>query len=162
MNWLDTIILIVMASGVLLGFRIGIIKAVLSLAGLIAGIFLAGRFYLTLAGWLSFILQTGIAKVVSFTIILIGTTVVASLLARLLRWAASKVMLGWAERFGGAVLGLMLGSILCSAILATWINFLDANSAINESRLAAILLDRLPAVLALLPPEFDAVRFFFK
>jgi len=160
MNWLDIVIIVAIAIAILIGLRIGIIKAVLSLAGLIVGVILAGRYYVPFSEWLSFIPQASVAKIVAFAIILIGVMVIAGVLASLLKWAASAIMLGWVNRLGGAVFGLFLGAIFCGALLAIWVKFFDI-AAISESNLAAILLDRLPMVLALLPDEFDAVRSFF-
>ena len=162
MNWLDIVILVVVASATFLGLRIGIIKAALSLAGLIVGVILAGRYYVPLSAQLSFIPQAGVAEVVAFVIILIGVMVIAGVLAGLLRWVASAVMLGWVNHLGGAVFGLVLGAILCGALLAVWVKFLGIAGIISESTVAAVLLDRFPAVLALLPDEFDAIRSFFR
>jgi len=161
MNWLDIVIIVAIAIPTFIGLRMGIIKASLSLAGLIVGVILAGRYYVLLSQQLSFIPQAGVAKVVAFAIILIGIMVVASVLARLLKWAASVVMLGWVNQLGGAVFGFGLGAIFCGAILAIWVKFLGAG-AIAESGLAAVLLDRFPMVLVLLPHEFDAIRSFFQ
>ena len=162
MNWLDIVILVVAAITTFLGLRIGIIKAALSLAGLIVSIILAGRYSVPLSEQLPFIPQADVAKVVAFAIILIGLMVIASVLAKLLKWAASAVMLGWVNRLGGAAFGLVLGALFCGALLATWARFLGVAEIINDSNLAVILLDRFPVVLALLPDEFDAIRSFFR
>ncbi len=161
MNWLDIVILVTIAIFTFLGFRIGIIKAFLSLAGLIVGVILAGRFYVPLSEQLSFIPQATAAKIVAFAIILIGVMLIAGVLALLLKWAASVMMLGWVNRVGGAVFGLLLGAIFCSAFLAIWVRYFGIDGAVAESSLATILLDRFPVILALLPGEFDAVRSFF-
>jgi len=87
--------------------------------------------------------------------------VIAGVIARLLKWAVSVTMLGWVNQLGGAIFGLVLGAVFCSAVLAIWVKFLGAG-AIAESGLATILLDRFPMVLALLPSEFDAIRSFFQ
>tara|TARA_B100000315_G_C14425699_1_gene517722 strand:- start:243 stop:731 length:489 start_codon:yes stop_codon:yes gene_type:complete len=162
MNWLDIGILVVIVIPAFLGLRIGIIKAVLSLAGSTVGIVLAGRFYIPLSEQLSFIPQAGMAEVVAFAIILTGIMVIAVVLAKLLKWATSAVTLGWVNHLGGAAFGLILGALLCGALLATWIKFLGIAEIISESTLAIVLLDRFPAVLALLPEEFDSVRSFFQ
>jgi len=163
MNWLNIVIIVALAISTFLGLRTGIIKAVLSLAGLIVGVILAGRLYIPLSEQLPFIPQAGAAKVVAFAIILIGVMVIAVVLARLLKWAASVMMLGWVNHLGGAVFGLALGAIFCSALLAIWVKWLDIGSAtITESIVAAILLDKFPMILALLPDEFDAIRSFFQ
>ena len=162
MSWLDLVIIIAIGITTLMGLKIGLIKAVLSLAGVIVGVILAGRFYLPLAGQLTFIPQATVAKVVAFAIILIVVVIIAGVLATLLKWAASLMMLGWVNRLGGAAFGLLLGSIFAGALLATWVRFLGAGQTISDSALAALLLDRFPMVLALLPQEFDAVRSFFQ
>ncbi len=162
MNWLNIVLVVVLAVGAFLGLRTGIIKAVLSLAGLIVGVILAGQFYVPLAEQLSFIPQAGVAEVVAFAIILIGVMVIAVVLARLLKWAASVVMLSWVNHLGGAIFGLALGAIFCGALLAIWVKWLGVGSTITESIVAAILVDKFPLILALLPDEFDAIRSFFQ
>lgn len=161
MNWLDIVIIALIAIPTLIGLKIGIIKAALSLAGVILGTILAGHYYAALAEQLTFISQANLAKIAAFAIILIGVMLIASVLAAVLKWVVSAVMLGWVNRVGGAVFGFLLGAIFCGALLAIWANFLGTG-AITSSGLATLLLDRFPMVLALLPEEFDAVRSFFQ
>ena len=161
MSWLDIVIIVVVIIATFWGLRIGIIKAVLSLAGLIVGVILAGRYYVPLSEQLAFIPQASIAKIAAFAIILIGIMVIAGVLARFLKWTASILLLGWVNRLGGAVFGFVLGTILCSALLAIWVKFFGIAGVISESSLTAILLHYFPMVLALLPHEFDVVHSFF-
>jgi len=163
MSWLDLVVVVVLAVGAFLGLRIGVIKAVLSLAGVIVGVVLAGQYYAGLADVLPFFSETSsAAKIVAFAIILIGVMVIAAVAARFLKWAASAMMLGWVNHVGGAVLGLVLGAIFCGALLAIWVKWLGAGDTITGSMIAPILLDKFPMVLGLLPDEFDAVRSFFQ
>jgi len=162
MNWLDIVIIVVIGVSAFLGLKAGLIKAVLVLAGLIVGVFLAGRYYVPLSEKLAFIPQDNAAKIVAFLIILVVVMIIARLLASLLGKLASIVMLGWINRIGGAIFGLVLGAFLCGALLAIWIKYFGVAGVILDSRLALILLDRLPAVLALLPKEFEAIRSFFQ
>ena len=161
MNWLDIVIIVLIAIPTLIGLKIGIIKAALSLAGVILGTILAGHYYAALAEQLTFISQANLAKIAAFAIILIGVMLIAGVLAAVLKWVVSAVMLGWVNRLGGAIFGFLLGAIFCGALLAIWANFLGTG-AITSSGLATLLLDRFPMVLALLPEEFDAVRSFFQ
>jgi len=161
MNWLDILIIVVIAVSTFLGLKIGIIKAVLSLAGTIVGVILAGRYYVPLSEQLPFISQASMARGVAFAVILIGVIVIAALIAWLLKWAASTVKLGWVNYLGGAIFGLLMGAIVCGAILAIWVKFFGPAGAIAESSVATILVGRFPVVLALLPDEFDAIRSFF-
>jgi len=162
MNWLDIVIIVAVVVPTIIGLRTGIIKAALSMAGMVLGVILAGRYYVLLSAQLTFLPSDGIAKIVAFVIILAGVVIVAIILSHLLERAVSMMLLGWVNRLGGAAFGLMLGAVLCSVLLATWIKFLGPASAIVESNLAMLLLDRFPLVLALLPGEFDAIRSFFQ
>jgi membrane protein required for colicin V production len=161
MNWLDAVIILALAVATFLGFRTGVIKAALSLAGLIVGIILAGRYYVPLSEHLSIIPSDSAARVAAFIIILIAVGLLAALLAQLLKWVTSAIMLGWVDRLGGAIFGLLMGALFYSVLLAVWVNFLGMSGPIVESSLANILLSRFPIVLALLPDEFDAIRSFF-
>ncbi len=162
MNWLDIVLLVAIALATVAGLGIGIIRAALSLAGLIFGIVLAGHYYIPFSQVLDAVLQSDVAKVVAFAIIFIAVMVAAAFLAMFLRRGASAIKLGWADRLGGAVFGLAMGAIFCGGLLAIWVKFFGSAEAITQSTLARLLLDRLPMVLALLPDEFDAVRSFFQ
>jgi len=145
-----------------IGVRKGIIKIVLILAGLVVGIFLAGRYYMPFSQHLTFIHQASLAKVAAFAVIFIGVMVIAILLARLLKGAASVMMLDWANRLGGGIFGFVLGALFCGALLAMWVKFLGMTGAIAESTIAPILLNQFPRVLVLLPGEFGTIRSFFQ
>jgi membrane protein required for colicin V production len=162
MNWLDIVILVVVGIATFLGLKIGIIKAALSLAGVIAGVILAGRFYEPLAEKMTFIQQANVAEIVAFAIILIGVMLIAGILAAFLKKVVSVVMLGWVNHLGGGIFGFVLGAILSAALLAIWGKFFDVADIISHSGIAAVLLDYFPAVLTMLPEEFDTIRSFFE
>jgi len=161
MNWLDIVLLVALAIPTFIGLKQGLIKSVLSLIGLIIGVILASNFYEALGSRLGFIPNPDIANITAFILILVGVLVIATILARLLKFIVSIVMLGWVNYLGGAVFGLLLGAILWGAILAIWVKFLGTE-LITESLVASVLLDKFPLVLALLPGEFDAIRSFFQ
>jgi len=162
MNWLDIVVIVLIAIPTVIGLGRGLIHAVLSLAGVIVGIILAGQFHAALAERLTFIAQLSIANVVAFAIIIIGVMIIALIIASVLKWIVTTVMLGWINRLGGAVFGFFLGAIFCSALLAIWVKFLGVEGAVADSVIAPLLLDRFPMILALLPGEFDGIRSFFQ
>ena len=162
MNWLDIVIIVLIGIPTLIGLKVGVVKSILSLAGVIIGVILAGQYHNALAEQLTFISQANIAKIVAFALILLGVMLIASVAASLIKWVISAVMLGWVNQLGGAIFGFILGAIFCGALLAIWAKFLGAEGAIAESALALLLLDRFPLILALLPAEFDAVRSFLQ
>ena len=130
MSWLDIAVIVILGIATLIGLKIGIIKAVLTLVGVVIGVILAGRFYVVLAEQLTFIPQETLARVVAFAIILGVVVLIASIVAGVLKWIASIILLGWLNRLGGALLGLIMGSILCGALLAMWTKFLGISDPI--------------------------------
>jgi membrane protein required for colicin V production len=161
MNWLDIILLLAFILATFIGFRWGMIRVVLILAGLILGVFLAGRFYSSFADWLHIGNDTA-AKILAFIIIFIAVVAAAVVLAFLLRKTIATIKLGWADRLSGAILGFIAGAVICGALLALFAHFFDIEGTVGQSWIASVLLDRVPALLALLPDEFDSVRDFFE
>jgi membrane protein required for colicin V production len=161
MNWLDIAIIIIAIFFGLLGLRNGIIKSVFGFGGLIAGIFLAGRYYQPLAVLLS---PSGAdwSNIAAFAIIIVATVVVASLLGWLIARLASMTPLGLADRIIGFILGIGAGSILFAAILAAVAKYIPSTAGIiSHSTLAKILIEQIPLLLALLPDEFNFISNFF-
>jgi membrane protein required for colicin V production len=161
MNWLDIVIVILAAISVFSGLKSGIVKALFTVVGVIVGVVLAGRFSDALGGAMTFISNPGIAKAVAFAVILIAVLIIATIAARLVHWALSKILLGWIDHLGGAVLGLLMGCIFCGAVLTMWIKFLGFGDTFDNSLFAGFLINSFPIVMGFLPAEFDSVRSFF-
>ena len=143
-----------------LGLRRGAVKAVFSVAGLVCGIVLAGRYYQALAG----ILSTGgvtWAVIAAYVIILVTTLIIASVVGSFIARLAHIVMLGWLDKLIGFILGALVGSMLCAALLAIVSKLPGTEGAIAHSIMAKLLMERIPLLLALLPDEFDFIRGFF-
>ena len=162
MNWLDIVIAIILVINLFVGLRAGLIKMVISFAGLILGIFLAGRYYQALGDKLTFISSDKVAGIVAYVIILIVVMIVAAIIAWLLSKLVSAIMLGWLNHLGGAIFGLITAGIFVGAILAIWAKYGGGGNIIGNSLIGRFLLDKFPMVLALLPGEFGTIRSFFK
>ena len=163
MNWLDIVIIILLVIQFFTGLTTGLLRGLLSLIGLVAGIILAGQFYTQLAGALTFIHDERWADVAAFAIILLVVWIIGLLLGSLLHKAVKAVMLGWLDTLLGALLGVVIGAVFIAALLAVWVEFFGGDPVITGSVMATFLLDRFPIVLGLLPGSFgDTVRGFFK
>ena len=161
MNWLDIVIIVVAVLLGLVGLRQGIIKTVFGIAGLIGGIVLAGRYYSGLAALLSPAAATW-TNIAAYAIILIATLIVASVVGWLVAKLVHFAMLGWLDRLVGFLLGVVVGGLLCAAILAIVSMYYPATEAvIGQSGLARFVMEQIPLLLALLPKEFDFIRDFF-
>ena len=161
MNWLDIVIIVVAVLLGIVGLRQGIIKTVFGIAGLIGGIVLAGRYYGGLAALLSPSGATW-ANIAAYAIILLATLIVASVIGWFVARLVHLTILGWLDRLVGCVFGVIIGSLLCAAVLAIVGKYYPGTEAvISQSVIAKFLMERFPLLLALLPDEFDFIRDFF-
>jgi membrane protein required for colicin V production len=124
------------------------------------GVILAGNYAGPLADKLTFISDPRAANIAAFVFIMVAVMIAAGLLAFLLKKVADIVLLGWINRLGGAVLGLLLGLVFIAAILTMYVKYMGLNGTIEDSWMAVFLLDKFPIVLGFLPAQFDSVRNF--
>ncbi|MCL1885787.1 MAG: CvpA family protein [Dehalococcoidia bacterium] len=160
MNWLDTLILVTLAAGVIGGLTIGIVRSLVNLVGLLFGIFLAGRCYETVGHWLVFIDNTSVANTVGFVLIVLVVMIIAGIICALLRKWMSTVFLGCLDRLLGGIVGLFIGAMSWGALLVLWVEYFN-NDAVSSSLVAEFLLDKFPLVMTLLPSNFDGIKNFF-
>jgi membrane protein required for colicin V production len=139
----------------------GIIKTLITLAGLIIGIILAGRFYTLLGAQLTFISQIAIANIVAFVIILMVVLVIAGIISFILSHAVKAILLGWLDHLLGGIFGAIMGIITVSALLAVWVRWFGSSDFITGSSFAVALLSYFPFILSLLPSDFGSIRNFF-
>jgi membrane protein required for colicin V production len=161
MNWLDIVIIVVAVLLGLAGLRQGIIRTVFGIAGLIGGIVLAGRYYDELA---AFIFPAGApwANIAAYAIILLATLIVAGVVGHFVAKLVHFAALGWLDRLVGCVLGVVIGGLLCAAVLAIVGKYYPgAEAVISQSVIARFLMEQFPLLLALLPADFDFIRDFF-
>jgi membrane protein required for colicin V production len=164
MNWLDIAIIIIVLIPTYIGFRRGLIGTVIPLLGIILAIVFAGIFYDSVAGWLSGWLDSqSQANIVGFIIIFTLVLLASMSVAFLLRSFLSLLLLGWLDKLGGFVFGLLIGAVFSSVLLSIMSKFFASTveETVADSALASFFLDKLPFVLLLLPNEFDSVRQFF-
>jgi membrane protein required for colicin V production len=144
MNWLDIVIIVVVALLGIVGLRQGLIRTVFGIAGLIGGIFLAGRYYDELAALL-FPSSAIWSNIAAYAIIAVSTMVVAGVIGWLIAKLVNFVALGWLDKLVGGILGVVIGALLCTAILAIVVKYYPGMEAtINQSIIARFLVGGFP------------------
>ena len=160
MHWLDLAIVALITWLTYRAFTVGLIREVVTTAAVILGAVLAGHFYSELADDIAFAIEDEAWRgFVAFASIFIGVVVIGQIGASLLRRAASVLLLGWADRVGGAAFGFAQGFLLVEVLLFANITFpvsSAVDAAIAASLLAPVFIDTLPVLLELLPQEFEA------
>lgn len=118
MNWVDFVILALIGIPALLGLKTGLIRAVANLGGIIVGIFLASRFSGQAADLIGIVVKNeDLTGPLGFIAIMAGTLVLAWIAAAFLKRVLSLLLLGWVDKVGGAVFGVVVGSFFVSAII---------------------------------------------
>ncbi len=157
MNWLDLVIVLVIAFFAGSAFRAGLIREVVTLASVAVGVVVAGLFYDDLArDGLSFIDDRDTARVVGFLVLLGAVYLGGQLIAVMLKQTAAVLLLGWADHAGGALFGLIKGLVVVEVLLIAFVTFdVGLRDAIDGSALASVFLDARAVVLFVLPDEFE-------
>lgn len=160
MNWLDIVILIVIALPTFMGWKNGIIRLISTLAGGIVGLILAGQFFKDLAPAIPAGDNEGVQQLIAFGVIVIVVLAAAWIAARILKTVLSILFLGWVDGLVGAAIGLLLGAFTATALIsaAGIVPSDSVRQAVAESSLSEPLSDNLGFIRGLLPSEFDAVQ----
>ncbi len=154
MNWLDWILLIIIAisaaAALLRGFVTEILMLLATLAGLALGAWkyqAAGRLF---RPWVA---RPEVRHGLGFLLIFFGVIVAAWLLTALLRKLLSAAGLRWFDRLLGGALGLLRGVLICVVLLVILTAFPLSETAVAQSRLAPDLLQAGVWMVHLLPPR---------
>ncbi|MFH1087384.1 MAG: CvpA family protein [Chloroflexota bacterium] len=162
MNAVDISILVVSLISAVSGLRRGLVKSVLTVAGLVVGVILAGRYYDRLAELIS---PSGAdwVKILAYCIIVGAVSVAGSIAGAVVSRIVGAFLLGWLDKLLGALVGLVLGGLFSAAILIVISMYIPgAREAVSQSKLAPIVMEKIPLLLVLLPGQFDFIRDFFR
>jgi membrane protein required for colicin V production len=158
MNWIDIVIVLVIGSFTITAYMAGLIREVVTLVSAFLGIIVAGLFYQDLGNdVLVFIEDDAANGAVSFLVLLGAVYLAGQLVAVMLKTTASLLLLGWADRIGGALFGFLKGLIIVEVLLIVLVTYplFGLDDDIDGSGLASLFLDAVPALLLLLPNEFE-------
>jgi membrane protein required for colicin V production len=118
MGLLDIIVTIILVAGLITGIKDGLVKRVLGLGGLIAGIIIGKRIYLSVAAKLTPLLGTSekTTQIIAFALILIIVPLIFSLIAWLIGNLLKTAGLGWVNRLLGGIIGVITNALIVGLI----------------------------------------------
>jgi len=159
MNYIDIILLILLAWGIIQGLRNGLVHEVASLAALVLGIWGAVRFSDLTAGWLidQFNFTGKYLHLVAFAITFVGIVVAVHFVAKIVDKLVAAVALGWFNRLLGAIFGMLKIALIISVLLVI-LNTIDrkAHFLPEEKTDDSFLYEPLSG---LAPMVFDYLKF---
>lgn len=124
MNWLDWILLVLLAGAAVRGFFRGFVVELASLLALVLGIWAASHYNARVAAWLGLDPRQ---EVVSFLVTFIGVLVLVHLLARVVTKAMDLAQLGLPNK----VAGLLFGALRAAFVLSVALNILMARAEVS-------------------------------
>jgi membrane protein required for colicin V production len=152
----DWFLLLIVVVSTIAAFQKGIIRVLLSLGGLIAGIMIASWNYETLAVSLErSIHNLGLAEVIAFLVILALVLVLFSFVARALSKTIQAIGLGFVDRLLGAAFGFARGLLLGIVAMMVAAAFFPEASWLENSALSPYFLDGVHAVSFVVPAHFQ-------
>jgi len=118
-NWIDVSIMIIILLNMIIGIRRGIIRGIINLIGVITAIFLAIFWFKEVGEYVSSHSQISgeIANILGFAIIFLGVYLIARIIEIFFKKILSLFFVSWIDGLGGAVFGLIKGSLIVGILL---------------------------------------------
>lgn len=103
----------------IVGFKDGVIKRILEIAGVLVSLILTARFASAVQPTVmdKTGMEEGASLLVTWALLFFVGLVLSRLLARLISKALHLTVLGWLDRWGGALVGMALGTLVVSVVL---------------------------------------------
>lgn len=160
MNFLDIVLICIVAIFLIRGLFRGLVQEVLSLTAIVLAIYLSSNFHQVLVPHLELYIS-GEATVngLSYVLIFFGTLFVFWLLAKLIRSMLDIALLGWVDRGAGAIFGAIEGVLIALILLMFIEGFAPEADSLRESYLAPRSRHLIELVGDLTPDSMrDALR----
>ncbi len=160
MNWLDYLLLAIIAFSVLGSFRRGFTREFISMGAAIAALILGMWFYGTAAALVRHSVGSDLAaNFLGFVIVVAVVLTTGAIVGSIVRRFVKAVGLSFFDRLLGAGFGLLRGSIICIALLTAYIAFghtadsKTAPSAVVHSQIAPYLMEVSRVLVDVAPTE---------
>lgn len=142
MEVIDIIIAIIIAVGFIGGLKDGLVKQAAGLVGLVAGLLLSKKLYLSVAATLNPLLGMSerTTQIVAFILILIVVPLLFSLVAWLISKLLKSVGLGWVNRLLGGVAGILEHAVIVGLIITAIESFDFTGHLISQEKKDASVL----------------------
>jgi membrane protein required for colicin V production len=151
-NWLDWVLALIVFFSVLGGAHEGLIRGLIGLASLVAGLAVAAAGYHglgdALGAWIhSQDVAYGVAFLALFMLVLIAGAIVSSIAGKLVKEAGIR----WLDRLLGLGFGLLRGLIACAVVIMIMMAFALASQALKNSQLRPVAMSSVRSMVQMMP-----------
>ena len=159
MSAFDILVVVILAVGLIRGYKRGFLSQLAGLVGLVAGLLIARALYISAGEYLAVKVGTSVmlGQVLAFFLIWIAVPMILSLIANLLTKALQVVCLDFINRLLGAVLGGMKYLLLLSLLLQL-VAFVDPEGEVvsRETMENSELYDMVESFSGIFIPVIDS------
>ena len=159
MSAFDILVVVILAVGLIRGYKRGFLSQLAGLVGLVAGLLIARALYISAGEYLAVKVGTSVmlGQVLAFFLIWIAVPMILSLIANLLTKALQVVCLDFINRLLGAVLGGMKYLLLLSLLLQL-VAFVDPKGEVvpRETMENSELYDMVESFSGIFIPVIDS------
>jgi len=156
MNWLDFVLLIILVATTIMGVVKGLVRQVIGLAAVIAGLVLAGLYYEGVSEIIGHIVRDKlVSNFLGFLVIFFVVLAAGALLSFLIS-KSMKGPLAFINRLLGGVFGLVKAALICGVIVFALASLNIARPALEQSKLAPACLGVARAAVNLIPQDLKA------
>ncbi len=153
MNFLDYILIGILAFAFVRGFVRGLILEVAAILGILAGFVVAGHYHPVLADFLrSRFPSLPHTVVLGYALVFLAAWLAVALLGLVAAKLARTLLFGWADRLLGAAVGLFKGTLAAAILVTVLTLFLPGGSQILGRSLLAPYLQKAGSHLVRLAP----------
>jgi membrane protein required for colicin V production len=159
-NWLDVVLVCLLAASAASGFSKGLVRQVFGLVAALAGLLVGAWFYRMPAETVRpYVGSQAVANLCGFLLIFVGCIVLGWLVSLLIGMLVKAVGLSWLNRLGGAAFGVARGVVIGVALITAMVAFApgrdakDPPQAVVHSRFAPYVLDTAHALTMAAPRE---------
>ncbi|MDI6703873.1 MAG: CvpA family protein [bacterium] len=160
MNLFDAIFLIILGLSIVLSLFRGIIREVFPVLSIIVGIVIASRNYVVIGIVLQrFVSNSNLAKIIGFSIVFLVVYVIISLIGLLTGRLIRSLSLGWVDRVGGLIFGMIKGFLIIGVIVMVISAFPvgGTKKLLDDSFFVPYTFHFIKLLLKILPQEFSKI-----
>ena len=154
MNWVDIIIVIVLAIGLVKGLANGFVRGIFGIAALVLGVVLAAGNYEQVTEVLFSRLQIGAQgqMILGFLVVFVVVLILVSVVGRIIAKALKLASLGWMDRLAGGLLGLIMACVFTGVLLLLVVMAgLQSNTGVARSIVAPTVIGVMDTIVAYAP-----------
>jgi len=157
MNWLDVVLLVIVGLSVLTSFRKGLVREVVGIVSLVAGLVLGSWFYSYVAGFLmKYLSSPATAKFLGFMIVFCAVMIVGSIVRGILGKFLKVTGLSFFDHLLGAAFGVVRGLLIAVALLMAILAFAPKDQppqSVTDSKFAPYVSEAAKVFVAMAPKE---------